>query len=49
MMSQNAALFRGEVPPRALDFLAHEVGHERQRDELRVRVLERRSRRGRDS
>jgi hypothetical protein len=25
------------VPPRAVDLLAHEVGHDRQRDQLRVR------------
>ena len=31
------------VPLGAVDLFAHEVGHDRQRDELRVRVLERRA------
>ena len=43
-VAEDAALLRLEVPPRALDLLAHEVGHDRQRDQLRVRVLERRAR-----
>ena len=45
MSQKTQRSFDREVPPRALDLLAHEVGHDRQRDQLRVRVLERRARR----
>ena len=40
-VAEDAPLLRREMPPGALDLLAHEVGHDRQRDQLRVRVLER--------
>src|SRR5712692_8036766 len=44
-VAEDAALFRRVMASRALDLLAHEVGDDRQRDELRMRVLERRARR----
>ena len=46
-VAEDAALLGREVPPRALDLFAHEIGHDRQRDELRMRVLERGARRRR--
>src|SRR5207248_748911 len=45
-VAEDAALLDLEVTLGAVDLLAHEVGHDRQRDQLRMRVLERRARGG---
>src|SRR5437763_4121968 len=42
-VAEHAALLHLEVPLRAVELLAHEVGDDRQRDELRVRMIERRA------
>ena len=36
-VAEDAALLLREMPPRAVELLAHEVGHDRQRDQLRMR------------
>ena len=40
-VAENAALFFVVVVLRAVHFLAHALGHDRQRDQLRMRMLER--------
>ena len=42
-VTKDAAFFRLVVPPGAVDLLGDEPGHDRQRDELRVGVLQRRT------
>src|SRR5579859_225227 len=44
-VAENAALFLSVVMLRRVQFLAHSLGYDRERDQLRVRVLQRRTRR----
>ena len=43
-VAEDATFLVGEVMPRPFDFLADEIRHDRQGDELRMRMLERRAR-----
>ena len=43
MSQKTQRSFCGEVPPRPVDLLAHEGRHDRQRNQLRMRMLERRA------
>ncbi len=42
-VAEHAPLLGGKMPPRAVDLRADEIGHDRQRNELRVPVVERRA------